>query len=209
MGQIRQMTKSRITQSVLCLALTLLLVGAGAGRSDEAADFTKVGSSPPAKVAEVMAVTNQRGFVEAYSKIASTIAREAYAMDKQDWTLLAAQYTDDACFETTTDFGELREFTRKMMAKGVCGHTAIQEYVRGSSGAADRQPGLWGQHVYTNYWLENLEGNTAVARGYVAGLGRIEEHYVRGKDGIWRIKLKKIMVNVWPPPGMQQAPATK
>ncbi len=100
MGQIRQMTKSRITQSVLCLALTLLLVGAGAGRSDEVADFTKVGSSPPAKVAEVKAVTNQRGFVEAYSKIASTIAREAYAMDKQDWTLLAAQYTDDACFET-------------------------------------------------------------------------------------------------------------
>jgi hypothetical protein len=185
------------------VALTLLSTGAHSGPGAQDSNFTKVGPSPPAKIAEVTAATTRSHFAEAYAKISSTIAREAYAMDKQDWTLLAAQYTDDACFETTTDFGELRELTRNMMAKGVCGHAAIEEYFRGSSGASARQPDLWGQHVYTNYWLEKIEGNTAIARGYVAGLGRIEEHYVRGKDGIWRIKLKKIMVNVWPPPGMQ------
>jgi SnoaL-like domain len=204
---MRQVAKAGITLLALCAALTLLLGSSDAGPSDEDSNFTRVGSSPPAKIAEVTAVTNQSDFAEAYAKIASTIAREAYAMDKQDWTLLAAQYTDDACFQTTTDFGELREFTRQMMSKGVCGHAAMEEYVKGSSGASDRQPGLWGQHVYTNYWLEKVEGNTAIARGYVAGLGRIEEHYVRGEDGIWRINLKKIMVNVWPPPGMQAAPA--
>ena len=77
-----------------------------------------------------MAVTKQPGYVEAFVKIAAKVAREAYAMDKQDWTLLTAQYTSDACFETSTDFGELPAAVQAMLDKGVCGHDAIVKYVK-------------------------------------------------------------------------------
>jgi hypothetical protein len=178
--------------------------------AENRASFAKTGESSPEKVAEVMAVTNQKGYVEAYTKIAATVAREAYAMDKQDWSLLKAQYTDDACFETSADFGKLPDAVQAMLDKGVCGHDAIVAYVKIAGGfykvdgTPAMKPGLWNQHVYTNIWLEKLDGNVAWARGYVAGLGRIEEDYLRGSDGIWRIKRKKIIANNFDPTTLQQ-----
>jgi hypothetical protein len=188
-----------------------MLMAHNAFSADPAPPKTGLGPSTPEQIAKIMAVTNQPGYVEAYTKIAATMAREAYAMDKQDWPLLAAQYTDDACFETSTDFGELPPAVRKMLDEGVCGHARIKDYVELASGATTRKPGMWGQHVYTNFWLERLEGDKAWARGYVAGLGRIEEDYVRGKDGIWRIKRKKIIANSFGSaglPGSSMRPAS-
>jgi hypothetical protein len=169
------------------------LAVAGFAAAEDTKWLNGMGPSSPEQIAAIMAVTNKPGYADAYAKIAATVAREAFAMDKQDYTLLAAQYTDDACFETSVDFGDLPAPVQKMLDDGVCGHKKIQDYVALASGNVTRKPGLWNQHVYTNLWLEKLDGDTALARGYVAGLGRIEEHYLRGKDGIWRIKRKKII----------------
>jgi SnoaL-like domain len=151
------------------------------------------------QVAEIMAVPNKPGYTDAFVKIASTIAREAFAMDKQDWTLLVAQYTEDAVFETSADFGTLPEEVRKLLDRGVRGHAAIVEYVKVAGGFAYLPPGMWNQHVYTNLWLEKYDGKTALARGYVAGLGRLEQDYRLCADGNWRITRKKIIANAFPP----------
>lgn len=151
------------------------------------------------QVAKIMAVPTQPGYVDAYVKIVSTIAREAFAMDKQDWTLLVAQYTEDAVFETSADFGILPNEVRTLLDRGVRGHAAIVEYVKVAGGFAFLPAGMWNQHVYTNFWLEKYDGQSALARGYVAGLGRIEQEYRLCKDGIWRITRKKIIANAFPP----------
>jgi hypothetical protein len=158
-----------------------------------------IGSSTPEQVAAIMAVPNQPGYADAWAKIVSTIAREAYAMDKQDWTLLVAQYTDDATFETSTDFGQLPEEVTKLLENGVNGHQQIIAYVKVAAGFGFLPPGQFNQHVYTNFWLERFDGKTALARGYVVGLGRIEQEYRLSPDGNWRINRKKIICNTFPP----------
>jgi hypothetical protein len=175
--------------------LSAILLAPAAFAADATPSRTGVGPSSPEKIKQIMAVTNQPGYTEAYTRIAAGMAREAYAMDKQDWPLLVAQYTEDACFETSTDFGELPAEVQKMLDAGVCGHAKIRDYVELASSAGKLKPGAWNQHVYTNFWIERLENDKAWVRGYVAGLGRIEEDYVRGKDGVWLIKRKKIIAN--------------
>jgi hypothetical protein len=158
-----------------------------------------VGPSTAEQVVAIMAVPTKPGYAEAWAKIASTIAREAYAMDKQDWTLLVAQYTDDAIFETTTDFGQLPDEVMKLLAPGVKGHEQIVAYIKVAAGFGFLPAGMFNQHVYTNFWLEKFDGKTALARGYVVGLGRIEQEYRLAPDGNWKINRKKIICNSFPP----------
>jgi hypothetical protein len=166
---------------------------------NDVAKKSPLGTSTPQQVADIMAVPAKPGYTEAFVKIVSTIAREAYAMDKQDWTLLVAQYTEDAVFETSADFGRLPDEVQKLLDRGVHGHAAIVEYVKVAGGFAYLPLGMWNQHVYTNFWLEKFDGKTALARGYVSGLGRIEQDYRLCDDGVWRITRKKIIANSFPP----------
>lgn len=164
------------------------------------ASRTGVGSSTPEQVAAIMASAAHPGYADAWARIASTIAREAYAMDKRDWPLLVAQYTDDAIFETASDFGALPAEVTKLLDRGIRGHEQIVEYVKVAAGYAFLpDPLMWNQHVYTNFWLEKFDGRTALARGYVVGLGRIEQEYRLCADGHWRITRKKITANSFPP----------
>jgi hypothetical protein len=138
-----------------------------------------------------------REYAEAAASISATMVREVQAMDNFDWDMLASSYTEDACFAVTIGNGQLPEMVVKMLQKPLRGPADIKGFVKAVEGTL--RPNTFNHHVISNFWLEKLDGDKAVARAYVTVgsgfIGRYEEDFRRGKDGIWRISCKRVFAN--------------